>query len=254
MKCVILAAGYATRLYPLTENFPKPLLEINGKTILDWLVDDIDTSPYVDEYIVVSNHKFINYFNDWKDNKLTSKKITVIDDGTVDNDNRLGAVSDINLAISKLNLNDDLLVVAGDNVLDFSLNNFIDYFYEKKESCIMRYYEADKEKIKKSAAVNFDNNDLVLEMVEKPNNPNSNWCVPPFYIYTKEDASKVETALKNGCNKDAPGSFINWLYDKSSVYAMEMPGKRYDIGNLDSYKEVNQNYSGIKSDKKLKRI
>ncbi len=254
MKCVILAAGYATRLYPLTENFPKPLLEINGKTILDWLVDDIDTSPYIDEYIVVSNHKFINYFEEWKNSKNTSKKITVIDDGTVSNDNRLGAVSDINLAISTLDLNDDVLVVAGDNVLDFSLNSFIDYFHEKKDTCIMRYYEADKEKIKKSASVNFDANDLVLEMVEKPNNPNSNWCVPPFYIYSRDDVSKVGLALKNGCNKDAPGSFINWLYDKSNVYAMEMPGRRYDIGNFDSYNEVNKTYTGISTDKKIKKI
>ena len=249
MKCVVLAAGYATRLYPLTENFPKPLLEVNGKTILDHLVDDIESTNKIDEYIIISNHKFVNHFDKWKNNKKFTSKISIVDDGTMSNETRLGAVSDISLAIEKLKLNDDLLVIAGDNVLDFSLNEFIEYFDNKKSTCIMRYYEENKEKIKKSAAVNFDNDDKVLKMVEKPVSPESNYCVPPFYIYSKEDALKVKDALTSGCNKDAPGSFISWLYDKSKVYAMEMPGKRYDIGNIDSYKWVQENYNGINKNK-----
>lgn len=245
MKCIILAAGYATRLYPLTENYPKPLLKVKEKTILDWLVDDIDTSKMIEEYIIISNHKFISHFEEWANNKKLSAVVKVIDDGTNSNESRLGAVADIELAIEALNLDDDLMVIAGDNVLDFSLNHFINYFSHKKHTCIMRYYEPETEKIKKSAAVSFDTEDLVQKMVEKPAIPESNWCVPPFYIYAKEDAKKVKIALENGCHKDAPGSFINWLYDKSMVYAMEMPGKRYDIGNLISYQNVCENYNGI---------
>ena len=245
MKCLILAAGYATRLYPLTENFPKPLLKVKNKTIIDWLIDDIESSKKIDEYIIISNHKFVNHFEEWKNNSNLKPKISIIDDGTVSNETRLGAVKDIALAIDKYKLNDDLLVVAGDNVLDFSLVNFIEYFNKKKKTCIMRYYESNIEKIKKSASVLFDSNDKVLEMVEKPSNPNSNWCVPPFYIYESNDVKKVKVALESGCNYDAPGSFINWLYNKSDVYTMEMPGKRYDIGNLDSYNYVCENYDGI---------
>lgn len=245
MKCVILAAGYATRLYPLTENFPKPLLKVKNKTILDWLIDDIDDSKMINEYVVISNHRFIQYFKEWAQNKKVSSKITLVDDCTTSNENRRGAVADIDLAIDLLNLDDDLMVIAGDNVLDFSLNKFIKYFNEKKGTCIMRYYEENIEKIKKSASVKFDSDDLVNEMIEKPENPSSNWCVPPFYIYSKQDAKKVKIALESGCNKDAPGSFINWLYDKSNVYSMEMPGKRYDIGNLESYDTVNKVYNGI---------
>lgn len=245
MKCIILAAGYATRLYPLTENFPKPLLKVNDKTILDWLIDDIETSNRIDEYIIISNHKFIKYFERWQKKKELDTKITIIDDGTMSNETRKGAVSDISLAIDTLSLNDNLLVIAGDNVLDFSLNKFIDYFEEKQTTCIMRYYEETKEKIKKSASVRIDENDLVLEMVEKPCEPNSNWCCPPFYIYQKSDVEKVKEALNNGCNPDAPGSFINWLYNKSDIHAMEMPGKRYDIGNIESYNQVNEIYNGI---------
>ena len=241
MKCIILAAGYATRLYPLTQNFPKPLL----KAIIDWLIDDIDTAHMIDEYIIISNHKFIKYFEKWQKKKEIDTKITLIDDGTTNNENRKGAVMDISIAIHTLKLDDDLLVIAGDNVLDFSLTKFIDYFKRKNTTCIMRYYEEKLEKIKKSASVKFDSKDLVLEMVEKPFEPDSNWCCPPFYIYSKNDVNMVKKALENGCNPDAPGSFINWLYDKSEVHAMEMPGKRYDIGNIESYNMVNEIYEGI---------
>jgi len=253
MKCLILAAGYATRLYPLTENFPKPLLEVNGKTIMDWLVDDIKEEDSIDEFIVVSNHKFVDYFEEWKKSKDINQKITIIDDGTMSNETRLGAVVDINLAISSLNIQDDLMVIAGDNVLDFSLREFIDYYKEKDSTCVMRYYEEDLNKVKKSASLVIDESDKVLEMLEKPENPTSHYCCPPFYIYQKDDVKKVSSALDNGCKKDAPGSFINWLYDKSNVYAFEMPGKRYDIGNLESYKQVNETYEGIKknNDKKI---
>lgn len=245
MKCLILAAGYATRLYPLTENFPKPLLEVKGKTILDWLIDDILTSNKVDEFIIISNHKFINHFENWKQNKKIETKITIMDDGTTSNDNRLGAVVDIDLAISKLSIQEDLMVIAGDNVLDFSLCKFIKYFEEKESTCVMRYYEEDLNKVKKSASLIVDESDKVLEMLEKPENPTSHYCCPPFYIYHKNDVGKVKEALNSGCKKDAPGSFINWLYDKSDIYAYEMPGKRYDIGNLESYELVNQTYEGI---------
>lgn len=245
MKCLILAAGYATRLYPLTENFPKPLLKVKDKAIIDWLIDDLSESNNIDEFIVISNHKFIDHFRNWYNEKDTSLKITILDDGTTSNDNRRGAVADIEMAIDELNIDEDLMVIAGDNVLDFSLNNFINYFNNKKNTCIMRYYEGNKDKIKKSASVKFDEDDLVYEMIEKPEMPDSNWCVPPFYIYSSEDVKMVKIALESGCNKDAPGSFINWLYDKSKVYAMEMPGKRYDIGNLESYNTVNEIYNGI---------
>lgn len=245
MKCVILAAGYATRLYPLTENFPKPLLEIKNKTIIDWLIDDIEESKEVSEYIIISNHKFYNHFVDWKDKKKISTKITILDDGTTSNETRLGAVKDIAFAIDKLKLDDDLLVLAGDNILDFSLQDFINYFKEHNSTCIMRYYTEDEKRLKKSANIKIDSNDKVLEMIEKPDVPISNWCCPAFYIYSKEDVEKVNKALSDGCGYDAPGSFICWLHKKSSVYAYNMPGKRYDIGTLETYEEVKNSFNGI---------
>lgn len=243
MKCLILAAGYATRLYPLTENFPKPLLTVGEKTILDWLVDDVDSSGLVDEYVVISNHKFYLHFESWA--KKKTQKITVVDDGTLTNETRLGAVRDIKFAIDALSLDDDMLVIAGDNVLDFSLTKFINYAKGKGASCVMRYYEAEKAKLSKSGVLEIDDSDKILIMEEKPAAPKSNWCCPPFYYYTKEDSERIGEGILACCGVDAPGSFVAWLCKKSPVYAMEMPGKRYDIGNLESYEQVKKEYKGI---------
>lgn len=242
MKCIILAAGYATRLYPLTENFPKPLLEVGGRSIADRLIDDILTCPEVDEFIVVTNHKFAGIFQDWAAG--SSAKITVVDDGTSTNETRLGAVCDIKFAIDKLNLQgNDFLVVAGDNVLDFSLVKFINYALGKGTSCIMRYHEPDEARLHKSGIVQIDGNDRILSMEEKPAEPKSHWCCPPFYYYTAEDASRLGEAISSGCGTDAPGSFIAWLSSVTTVHAMLMPGKRYDVGSLDSYKSVCEQFA-----------
>ena len=243
MKCLILAAGYATRLYPLTENFPKPLLKVGDKTILDWLLDDIELSGEIDEYVVISNHKYAHHFDDWA--KTKPYKITVVDDGTSTNETRLGAVKDVQFAIEKLKLDSDLLVIAGDNLLDFTLNSFIDYAKAKQTSCIMRYYEPNDEKLKKCGVVTIDENDLILNMTEKSPTPATHWCCPPFYYYTREDSRRVADGIAAGCGTDAPGSYIAWLCTVTPVHAMEMPGCRYDIGNLQSYETAKQSYKGI---------
>ena len=243
MKCLILAAGYATRLYPLTENFPKPLLDVGGKTILDWLVDDIDTAGLVDEYVVISNHKYAHHFDAWA--KTKTMKVTVVDDGTSSNETRLGAVKDIQFAIDKLSLDDDMLVIAGDNVLDFSLTKFVRYAAEKKTSCIMRYFEPSEQKLTKCGVVAVDEEDQIQSMEEKPAQPKSQWCCPPFYYYTKADARLVEKGIASGCGTDAPGSYIAWLCTQTVVHAMEMPGKRFDVGNLESYNRIKEEYKGI---------
>lgn len=243
MKCLILAAGYATRLYPLTENFPKPLLDVGGKTILDWLVDDIHTAGLVDEFVVISNHKFAHHFDKWAATK--TMKVTVVDDGTDSNETRLGAVKDIQFAIDQLGLDDDMLVIAGDNVLDFSLTKFLGYAKEKNTSCIMRYYEPEEKKLTKCGVVEIDEADRILSMEEKPAQPKSHWCCPPFYYYTKADAKLVAKGIEAGCGTDAPGSYIAWLCTQTPVFAMEMPGKRFDVGNLESYNKIKEEYKGI---------
>jgi glucose-1-phosphate thymidylyltransferase len=243
MKCLILAAGYATRLYPLTENFPKPLMMGGEKTILDWLLSDIDSAKLADGYIVISNHKFARHFQDWA--AAHPLPITVVDDGTSTNETRLGAVCDIQFAIDQLGLDDDLLIIAGDNVLDFSLTAFLRYAQEKGTSCVMRYYEADEKRLKKSGVAELGENDRLLSLEEKPEAPKSHWCTPPFYYYTRQDAAKIREAIAGGCGTDAPGSLVAWMCQRSLMHSMEMPGSRYDIGNLESYETVQRTYRGI---------
>ena len=245
MKCLILAAGYATRLYPLTENFPKPLLKVGDRTILDWLVDDMGSAGMVDEFVVISNHKFAHFFEEWASAKSEAAglKFTVVDDGTSTNETRLGAVKDIQFAVDSLGLDDDMLVIAGDNILNFSLVKFLEYAMAKKTSCIMRYWEPDEARLRKCGIVVVDESDRILDMAEKPVEPKSHWCCPPFYYYTHEDAGRFAEGIAAGCGVDAPGSFVAWLSSITAVHAMEMPGRRFDIGDIESYRRVCSEFS-----------
>lgn len=243
MKCLILAAGYATRLYPLTENFPKPLLKVQDKSILDWLLEDINGAGIVNQYAVITNHKFSKHFQEWA--SAHPLPISVLDDGTETNETRLGAVRDIQFAIDALGLDEDLLVIAGDNLLNFSLQGFIHYAQEKKTTCIMRYWEPDVNKLHKTGVAEVDDSDQVTGMEEKPANPKSNWCIPPFYIYKAADVPLVKKGIEFDCGVDAPGSFIAWLCTQTTVHAYEMPGRRFDIGNLESYHLVQETYKGL---------
>ena len=164
----------------------------------------------------------------------------VVDDGTSTNETRLGAVRDMDFALRETGIKDDMFVMAGDNLLDFSLAPFLDYFHQKKTSCIMRYEEPDTQRLKKCGVITLDKDDRVLSMVEKPAEPPSHWCVPPFYCYTQDDIALLPQALDEGCGADAPGSFAAWIAANSTLHAMVMPGKRRDIGNLASYLEANK--------------
>ena len=249
MKCMILAAGYATRLYPLTRTFPKPLLEVNEKTIIQWLIDDLNRIRELNEIIIISNSKFYTQFLTWQKSIYSRVPIRILNDGSTDNENRLGAVKDIIYAIRECGVEEDVIVVAGDNLLDFSLEIMFNYFKEKNASCIMRYYEEDYKRLQKTGVINIGKDDIVIEMQEKPVMPKSSWAVPPFYIYKKKDLEYILKAMEEGCEVDAPGSLIQYLCTRSKVYAMEMPGKRYDVGNLESYTEVKKMYHGIVRDR-----
>ena len=241
MTGIILAAGYATRMYPLTLNFPKPLLEVGGKKIIDHLLEDGERSG-VERFVVVSNHKFISLFREWAEGK---ENVMVLDDGSVDNEHRIGAVKDIEFAIEKAGINDDTLILAGDNVLDFSLSSFIEYGKKKGTSCIMRHRESDKARLRKTGVVTIDQSDLVLSMEEKPKEPKSEWAVPPFYYYVKEDLPLIKEGIENGCGTDAPGSFVSYLAERRPVHAFLMPGKRFDVGSIEGYEKIRKEYKGI---------
>jgi len=242
MICIVLAAGYATRLYPLTENFPKPLLKVGEKSILDRLLEDLDKTD-ITEFVVVSNHKFIAHFEEWKQNLPYATEVTILDDGSVDNENRLGAARDIQFAMGYVNekygqgdsVSDGILVIAGDNVLDFSLEGFVSFAREKGTSCVMCHEENELKKQQKTAIITLDDDCAITSYEEKPVEPKGNLAVPPFYYYKKEDIKRIEEALEDGCSADAPGSFAAWLSRHTLMHAWKMRGKRYDIGDMTSY-------------------
>ena len=241
MKNIVIAAGYATRLGELTRNFPKPLLKIGDNTILGRMLDDIDRINEIDEHIIVTNHKFAPIFEEWKSQQHYTKPITIIDDGTETNETRLGAVCDLLLAIDG-HIDDDLLVVAADNLLFFSFQEFVDFAKEKQTSCIMCHHQPDIEKLQRTGVVVVDEKMRVLNMEEKPHEPKSHWAVPPFYIYQKADLELVRHAVENGCGKDAPGNLAHYMVEHTVMHAWPMSAGRFDIGSLDTYYEAIEKY------------
>ena len=244
MKNIVIAAGYATRLGELTKNFPKPLLKIGDNTILGRMLDDIDMIPEIDEHIIITNHKFAHIFEQWKLGTAYQKPITIIDDGTETNDTRLGAVCDLLFAMEKLGIDDDMLVVAADNLLFFSFKEFVDFANEKGTSCIMCHEQPSIEKLQRTGVVVLDENNRVMNMEEKPEHPKSHWAVPPFYIYKKHDLDLIRHSVENGCGKDAPGNLAHYMVDRTTIHAWPMSAGRFDIGSLDTYYEACEKYGG----------
>jgi len=238
MKNIVIAAGYATRLGELTKNFPKPLLKIGENTILGRMLDDIDQIPEIDEHIIVTNHKFAPIFEEWKTTQHYTKPITIMDDGTSTNDTRLGAVCDLLFAMDKLHIDDDMLVVAADNLLFFSFQEFVDFAKGKQTSCIMCHEQPCIEKLQRTGVIVVDEQMKVLNMEEKPQEPKSHWAVPPFYIYMRKDLDLVRHSVENGCGKDAPGNLAHYMVDHTTMHAWQMTAGRFDIGSLDTYYEA----------------
>ena len=259
---VVLAAGYATRLGELTRNYPKPLLQIGNSTILGRMLDDIDAIDDITEHVVVTNHRFAPMFEEWVktptgslclDGKLEGvggrykKPITILDDGSTTNDSRLGAVCDLLRVLESLPKQGDLegldlLVVAADNLLFFSFQEFVDFAKEKKTSCIMCHEQPSIEKLQRTGVVELDENNKVLGMEEKPQVPKSHWAVPPFYIYLKKDLDLVRHSVENGCGKDAPGNLAHYMVEHTTMHAWPMSAGRFDIGSLDTYYEAVEKY------------
>lgn len=248
MKAIILAAGYATRLYPLTQNLPKPLLEVGGKTILDHLIDQLKQIPEINHAYLVTNHRFFSNFQNWEKrrNFLTPRsfgesshlKINILDDGTLSNDDRLGAVGDIQFALKTQKIKEDILVLAADNILQFSLKDFVFAYQSHLSPFVCVRVIKDSKDRKHRGIAQLDESNRIVNFEEKPSNPKSKWGVPPFYIYPSVSLSQINTYLNNGGNPDAPGHFLEWLCKQEPVYAYKIEGTILDIGNHDSLEKA----------------
>ncbi len=238
MKALILAAGYATRLYPLTKDKPKPLLKIGKKTILDHILDKVKTLP-VDGIYIVTNEKFTPVFQKWADGASTGYgKITIVNDGTTSNETRLGAIADIQFVLDRVDLSDDLLVAAGDNVFNFDFRDMYAFYQQKQADVILTHPVDDLEKLQRSGIAEVDDDRRVTGFEEKPAQPRSNLVCPALYMLRQSTCVLFSDYIKQNNNPDAPGFFIKWLYQQIPVFAFIMKEKYYDIGTLASYQKV----------------
>lgn len=223
MKALILAAGYATRLSPLTDDVPKQLLPVGGRPIVDWIVEKIRAAG-IDEIHLVTNARFAPQFDAWADG------VEIHDDGTASNDTRLGAIGDLQF----VGLDDDLLVIAGDNLFDYDLGGFVDFWRARQPASAVAVHDVgDRELAKQYGIVDVDGDDRIVAFVEKPAEPPSTLAATATYLYPRAHVRLVEAYLAEGNNPDQPGNFVAWLHRREPVYAYRFEGGWYDIGDRD---------------------
>lgn len=242
MKAIILAAGYATRLYPLTLHTPKALLPINQKAIIDYIVEELNTIQEIDAIYVVTNHRFADDFTTWAKTAPGKTPIEVIDDGTTDDTNKKGAVGDIGFVIEQKQIDDELLVIAGDNFFTYSLQDYVNFYREKGHDCVCVKKWPNPEELKQFGVALLDADGKVLDIEEKPAQPKSDTAVFATYLYKQDTVPLFAEYLAAGNNPDAPGNFPAWLYRRKDVYAYTFSGECYDIGTPESYREVCRMY------------
>lgn len=238
MKAIILAAGYATRLYPLTRNKPKALLPIGGKPIINYIVEQMETLEELDEIYVVTNSRFAAQFREWAANAGRRVPLCILDDGTTSDENRRGAIGDISFVIAEKQIDDELLVVAGDNFFTYSLREYAAFFHQKGCDCVCVKEWADKKELSQFGVALLDTDGRVLDIEEKPEKPKSNMAVFAAYLYRRDTVPLFAEYLAEGNKPDAPGNFPAWLHKKKPVYAYAFTGECYDIGTPESYREV----------------
>jgi len=240
VNAVLLAGGYATRLYPLTRNRPKSLLPVGGRAILDYLVDALESAREIRAMLLVTNARFFEQFEQWASLRRAGKPLQILNDGTTCNEDRLGAIGDIQFALRAMGRipPDGVYVLATDNIPRFHLTEIIQLGGEKASSAVFACPEQEPARLKRAGVAVLDSDGKIVDFEEKPQYPRSDLRVPPFYVYTAHAASLIGLYLSEGNDPDAPGHFLSWLVRRQEVYARIAEEGTYDIGTLDSYRAV----------------
>jgi glucose-1-phosphate thymidylyltransferase len=244
MKVLILAAGYGTRLYPLVKDTPKALLEINNRPLVDYILDRIKDINGLDELLLVTNDKFCSVFQKWADQQTDfPHKIRIINDGTKTPDDRLGSIGDIEFALKEAQIDDDVLVVGGDNLFDYNINDYIESSKAKSPSVSIGLYDiGDLAEATKFGVVGLDEHSKIISFEEKPEEPHSTLVAMCFYYLPKNSLGLINDYLVESRKSDTAGDYIRWLYQENDVYGFKFTGKWYDIGSVESYKEAQEKF------------
>ncbi len=243
MKVIILAAGYATRLYPLTLTQPKPLLPVAGKPMIEYVLDNLAPIGGLDHIYVVTNSKFARHFQEWADHyRATKAKLdfTIVNDGSTDDTNKLGAIGDLRLVLTRQHVDDDVIVVAGDNLFSEKLTDYGRVCREKKNPVLAVYDVGELEQVKKYNAITIDGDGRIVFFEEKPKTPTSTLTGIALYYYPRSTLPLVEQYIAEGNNPDQPGRLVQWLYPRLPVYTWRVPGLWFDIGSKESLEEANR--------------
>jgi glucose-1-phosphate thymidylyltransferase len=243
VKALILAAGYATRLYPLTLDRPKALLPVGGKPMLDHLMEQLEQVEGLDEVYVVTNSKFAEAFREWAAAR-SGLPLRIIDDGTVDDDSKLGAIGDLDLTIREAELDDDLIVLAGDNLFSESIAPFPVFALGKGGPALGVYDVGDFDTIRRYSVIELDDDDRVTRLEEKPERPRSTLAGIALYFYPRPALRYVREYLEDGNNPDQPGRLVQWLYPRTAVYGWRVPGRWFDVGSKETLAEADRAFTG----------
>ena len=234
MKAIILAAGYGTRLYPLTLDKPKAFVEVNGKPIIDYIIERVDEVEEVDKIFIVTNDKFFPAFEEWKEKAPTKKEIIIVNDNTKSNEERLGALGDLLFVLDKERVDDDILLISSDNIFDFDLSAIT----KERDRDVVGVYEINIEEIKKYGVVELDENKKIVGMQEKPQEPKTNLASTGIYLFRKETLHLMRQYKEEGGNMEGPGYFLEWLPKRKDVYGYVFKGKWFDIGSLEALEKA----------------
>jgi len=248
MKVIILAAGYATRLYPLTLTQPKPLLPVAGKPMIEYVLDNLAPIGGLDRIYVVTNAKFAGHFRKWAEAYRASKAkldFTIVDDGSTDDTNKLGAIGDLHLVLTREKLDDDIIVVAGDNLFSEQLTDFGRFCREKRAPVLAVYDVKELEQIRKYNAITLASDGRITFFEEKPKNPASTVTGIALYFYPRSTLPLIKQYIAEGNNPDQPGRLIQWLYPRLPVYTWMVPGLWYDIGSKETLEEANKIFANL---------
>ena len=242
MKCILLAAGYGTRLYPLTKDKPKALLELGNKTILDYILSKIEVSKKISKVYLISNNKFFSQFKDFIKKSNYKKEIELVNDETNYEETSLGAFGTLYYTLKQKNIDEDILVIASDNLFEFNLDEFVDYAILKNRTCIAVYDVKDYEKAKHFGVMEIDKNSRITGIEEKPKNPRSTLVSLACYFIRKQDLIYIENYAKKKSRNQNLGNMIKYLLENLSLNAYIINGKWFEVGNLDEYEKAKREF------------